>query len=139
MTEPTASLHEHPIVFFDGVCVLCNGIVDRALRADRAGTLRFASLQGETARRLLTAPPADPETWSMLYLDEHGLQVQSDALLAVLRRLGGWWRLLALGALVPRALRDRFYRVIARNRYGWFGRHAVCRVPTEAERARFLP
>lgn len=126
-------------MFFDGVCVLCNGFVDTVLRADRAGVLRFAPLQGETARRLLPAPPQDPGSWSLLYLDEHGLHAESDAALAVLRRLGGWWGLLALTRLVPRGLRDPLYRVIVRNRYRWFGRHAVCRVPTEAERARFLP
>ena len=130
---------DHPIVFFDGVCVLCNGFVDRLLRADRHGVLRFAPLQGETARALLPPPPADPLAWSVLYLDEHGLHEQSDAALHICRRLGGLWSLLSLGRLVPRPIRDAVYRLIVRSRYRWFGRRPSCRLPTPAERARFLP
>lgn len=130
---------EHPIVFFDGVCAMCNGFVDVVLRADKRGALRFAPLQGETARRMLGEQPDDEGRWSMIYLDERGLHDQSDASLEVYRRLGGFWRLLGMARWVPRWLRDPVYRTIARNRYRWFGRRDACRVPTEEERARFLP
>ncbi len=128
-----------PVIFFDGVCGMCNRFVDVVLRADRKGVFRFAPLQGETARRLLPPLPADPREWSLLYLDERGLHDQSDASLGVYRRLGGAWRLLGLALFVPRAVRTPVYRWIARNRYRWFGRRDACRVPTEAERSRFLP
>ena len=140
--EPAAALPpsvEHPIIFFDGVCVLCNGFVDRMLRADRHGIFRFAPLQGETARALLPPQRNDPLQWSLLYLDERGVHAQSDASLEVCRRLGGAWWLLSLLRFVPRALRDAVYRLVVRNRYRWFGQRATCRVPSPAERARFLP
>ena len=75
----------------------------------------------------------------MIYVDEAGLHDQSDASLEVYRRLGGLWRLLGLARYVPRSLRNPVYRVIARNRYRWFGKRDVCRIPTKAEQARFLP
>ena len=50
---------ERPIVFFDGVCNLCNGFVDILLRLDKKHVFRFASLQGQTAKTLL--PPEDLE------------------------------------------------------------------------------
>jgi len=128
-----------PIIFFDGVCAMCNRFVDIVLRADRRKVFAFAPLQGETARALLPPQPADPAAWSLLYLDERGLHEQSDASLEVYRRLGGMWTLLGLLRIVPRALRNPAYRVIARNRYRWFGRRRVCRLPTAAERDRFLP
>jgi predicted DCC family thiol-disulfide oxidoreductase YuxK len=136
---PTRPALSHPIVFFDGVCVLCNGFVDRVLRADREGKLRFAPLQGETARALLPPLGDDPERWSVLYLDEEGLHERSDVSLRVWRRLGGAYRLLALLRFVPRPLRDAVYRLIARNRYRWFGKREACRLPTPAEAERFLP
>jgi predicted DCC family thiol-disulfide oxidoreductase YuxK len=141
MPEPAeASLSpSHPVIFFDGVCVMCNRFVDLVLRADRHGVFRFAPLQGETARALLPCQPADPGAWSMLYLDERGLHDESDASLEVYRRLGGWWSLLAWLRIVPRSIRNPVYRVIARNRYRLFGRRRACRVPTAAERDRFLP
>jgi len=129
----------HPIIFFDGVCGLCNAVVDRLLRADRDALFRFAPLQGETARALLSPQDDDPLRWTLVYLDERGLHTQSDAALESCRRLGGMWRLLSLLRVLPRPLRDAAYRVVVRNRYRWFGRREACRVPSAAERARFLP
>ena len=130
---------ERPIIFFDGVCGMCNKLVDLILRIDRREKFLFAPIQGETAKELLPVPPDDPEEWSMLYLDERGLHDQSDASLEVSRRLGGVWWLLSIVRFVPRFLRDPAYRVIVRNRYRWFGRRDACRIPTPEERERFLP
>jgi predicted DCC family thiol-disulfide oxidoreductase YuxK len=130
---------EPPILFFDGVCGLCNRFVDRVLRADRSGVLRFAPLQGETAARVLPPLGDDPESWSLVFLDEQGLHRRSDAALRLCRRLGGWWRWLGVLRFVPRAVRVGVFRWIARHRYRWFGQRESCRVPSETERARFLP
>lgn len=130
---------EGPIIFFDGVCAMCNRFVNLILRVDRRGRFRFAPLQGETAKRLLPELAADPRRWSVLYLDERGLHAESDASLEVCRRLGGWWWLVSLGRLVPRWIRDPVYRLIARNRYRWFGKRDACRAPGPTERSRFLP
>jgi predicted DCC family thiol-disulfide oxidoreductase YuxK len=128
-----------PIVFFDGDCALCNASVDLILRADTRRRFLFAPLAGQTAREILPPLTADPGEWSIVLLDEDGVREQSDAALAICRELGGAWTLLGLLRALPRRLRDHAYRVIARNRYRWFGHHETCRIPTEAERARFLP
>ena len=127
------------IIFFDGVCALCNRFVDLVLRADTRAAFRFAPLQGVTARQLLPPLRRDPYDWSLVYLDERGIHDQSDAALEVCRQLGGLWRLLGILRLVPRPVRDAAYRVIVRNRYRWFGRRTTCRVPGPEERPRFLP
>jgi predicted DCC family thiol-disulfide oxidoreductase YuxK len=127
-----------PIVFFDGVCGLCNRFVDLLLRADRRGVLRFAPLQGETARRMLPPLEGEPSAWTVVFLDERGVQVRSDAVLAIAARLGGAMGLLAWLRVVPRGLRDRTYRFVARHRYRWFGQREGCRVPSAADRERFL-
>jgi len=136
---PAGARIDAPIIFFDGVCGMCNRFVDIVRGADKAGVFRFAPLQGETARRLLPPLQDDAREWSMLYLDERGLHDQSDASLQVYRRLGGAWAVLSWFRVVPRFLRTPVYRWIARNRYRWFGRRADCRVPTPEERERFLP
>lgn len=130
---------EAPIIFFDGVCNLCNSLVDLLLRLDKRQAFRFASLQGETAARLLGPLAENPHTWSVVYVDEQGVHNQSDAALAICRRLGGVWVVLAWFRMVPRVLRDPVYRLIARYRYHLFGRRETCRIPTVAERTRFLP
>ncbi len=131
---------QKPVVFFDGVCAMCNGLVNFLLKADRQQRLLFAPLQGPTAQQLL--PPLSDKSaeWSMLYVDADGVRDKSDAALAVGRQLGGIWSLLSmLARLVPRFIRDAVYRFIARNRYSWFGKKDACRIPTPEERERFLP
>ena len=136
--EPKPRL-DKPIIFFDGVCAMCNTFVNFALRIDRRGLFLFAPLQGTTARELLPPLSDDPRDWSMIYLDERGMHDQLDASLEVYRRLGLPWSVLSLARFIPRAIRTPLYRIIARNRYRWFGRREVCRIPTAAERQRFLP
>lgn len=130
--------YAHPIVFFDGVCNLCNSSVDFLVRADRAKLLRFAPLQGETAARLLSADAVTGMD-TMVFRDARGsLHRRSEAILRIGVQMGGLWRVGGLGLLIPRGLRDALYKIIARNRYRWFGKKDSCRMPTSAERALFL-
>lgn len=63
---------------------------------------------------------------------------QSEAILRLLSSLGGVWSLTRLLYIFPRFFRDWVYSWIAHNRYAWFGKRDVCRVPTAAEKSRFL-
>lgn len=129
-----------PILVFDGVCVLCNGWVRFLLRHDTRARYRFAAMQGEAGRELLGRFGLDPDDpASLLLVDEAGAHTDSAAIRRVLHGLGGAWRLpaMVLGMLPP-ALIDPLYRRIARNRYRWFGRHAVCALPPPGARERFL-
>ena len=131
--------HHHPILFFDGMCGLCNGFVDLLLKADTRNRFRFSALQGETAHRMLGPQDHAAGPYSFIYLENERIYEQSNAVLLALSRLGGAWRLLDLLYIFPRPLRDFAYRIVARNRYRWFGRHDVCRIPAPEERERFLP
>ena len=134
-SQPTS---DHPIVFFDGVCGLCNASVGRLLQWDQRGVLRFAPLQGTTAATMLP-PDMVRDLDSLVLLDEQGLHQRSDAALLALKHAGGPWRLLSALRVVPRPLRDAVYGLIARRRYQWFGRKESCRLPGPHERERFLP
>jgi predicted DCC family thiol-disulfide oxidoreductase YuxK len=123
-------------VLYDGTCGLCDRTVQCLLARDRAGALRFATLEGSVGAavrsRHPSLPPADETIVLVEAPESAGERVlgRSDAVLAAVARLGGGWRLMAvLLRLVPRPLRDAAYR---------FGRLAACRVPTPSERARFL-
>ena len=130
------------IVFFDGVCLLCEGSVQFLLERDGERRLQFATLQGETARALLGEESAQALE-SMVYLVEDAAGARryerSDAVLRILRDLGGIWRVIGWLRIVPRPLRDAVYRRIAANRYRWFGKKDECRAPATDERERFLP
>ncbi len=128
------------ILFFDGHCNLCNNLVDRLIRMDGAGVIKFASLQGETARKLL--PPdkiteLDPDT--VLYLRDGEIFDRSTAVLLCLKDLGWPWAFFSVFLVVPKFLRDLVYRFVVRIRYQVFGRRDSCRLPTAEEKERLLP
>lgn len=128
-----------PIVYFDGVCGLCNRLVDFLLRHDRSGELRFAPLQGETARA--TLPEADVRELSTIAFTADGHHwTESSAIVRILWRLGPFWKMAGtLLWLIPRPLRNLGYRLVARSRYRFFGKRETCRLPTAEERDRLLP
>ena len=129
--------HERQIIFFDGVCNLCNSFVDFLVRRDREHLFDFAPLQGSTARQLL--PPHIPaELRSVVLWSQGEVHEKSDAALMILPQLGGLFYLLRAGWLVPKGLRDMIYDLVARNRYRLFGKRETCRLPTADERGRFL-
>ena len=128
-----------PIIFFDGVCAMCDAFVSHVLRLDLDRNFLFAPLEGSTAHTLLPPLSENRYHWSMIYLDERGIHDQSDAALEVYSRLGGIWWLLGLARYVPRLIRNPVYRFVARHRYRWFGVREQCRIPSAEERQRFLP
>lgn len=130
---------ERPVLLFDGVCTLCNAAVDWLFRHDPEGKIRVGALQSAPGRALLAAHGRDPERLESLVLIEQGqVYMRSEAALRAARHLPPPWRALALLRAVPRPLRDALYDLVARHRYRWFGRRPTCRLPTPAERARFL-
>jgi predicted DCC family thiol-disulfide oxidoreductase YuxK len=129
----------YPIAFFDGDCLMCNAFVDVLIKLDRHQRIRLAPLQGETARQQLPPLPDNPERWSIFYQDPTGTYSQSGAVLRICGAMGLPWSALRVFRLVPRSLRDGLYRWVARNRYRWFGKRDTCRMPTAADRDRFLP
>lgn len=130
----------HKIVFFDGICHLCNGFVDFSIQNETTqNQLAFAPLQGETAAKLLsTEDRANLNT--VVFYDEGEVYRESTAVLRIFQNLKSPWRALGtLGFAVPKMIRDWIYRAVARNRYRWFGERDTCRLPLPHEKSQLLP
>ena len=133
------------MVFFDGVCALCNRTMALLIDEDRERVLHFSPLQGETFgsfREGRTDLPGQLD--SIVYVRGLGTEkavplAQSDAILAIYGDLGGFWRPLSWARILPRFFRDRVYGWVARNRYKWFGEYETCRLPDPREREQLLP
>jgi predicted DCC family thiol-disulfide oxidoreductase YuxK len=129
----------HPVVIFDGVCNLCNASVDFIIRHDPQGVFKVSANQHETGRQILAEQGLDPDAVDTVFLYENGtLYRRSTAALRIARRLGLPWSLLYGFIIIPAPIRDAVYKVIANNRYRWFGKKETCRLPTPEERERFL-
>lgn len=129
----------NPIVLFDGVCNLCNGSIQFLVKRDPQAYFRFASLQSDTGQKLQAALGMDPQALdSVILVEGDRWYKESDAALRIARNLPGAWKLLAAFRIIPRPLRDAAYRLIARNRYRWFGKAEPCWLPTPELRGRFL-
>jgi len=125
------------IVFFDGVCGLCNTSVDLLMRKDRRRFLLFSPLQGTTAAQFLPKGMTTDAS-SFIYARKGVIYDRSSAALLVFSDLGGLWKALMIFWIVPRFIRDGVYNFIAKNRYRWFGKKESCRIPTAEERSLFL-
>lgn len=127
------------IVFYDGLCALCNEYVRWSLRHDSKRRLLFAALDSAHGTRLRRAFPATRDVDSIVVRDGDRVFVKSDAILAIARQFGGlWWLAAGLLRIVPRPLRDWGYDFIARRRYKWFGQFDACPLPPADARDRFL-
>lgn len=127
------------VVYYDGLCGLCDRAVQFLLARDRAARLRFAPLQGETARATLPDDLRTPPLATLVVVRNGKVLTRSAAALAALRAIGGAWAVVSrILGLVPPAIRDVGYDAVARRREAWFGRLDACRLPTPSERERFL-
>jgi predicted DCC family thiol-disulfide oxidoreductase YuxK len=139
----------HPILLYDGVCGLCNRLVQFILRRDTDAVFRFASLQSPLAGRILARHGAHAADLDSIYvvvnydLPDESLLPRSDAIIFILSQLRAPKNTLLrvagfLLSLVPRPLRDWGYRIVARNRYRVFGRSESCILPAAESRDRFM-
>jgi predicted DCC family thiol-disulfide oxidoreductase YuxK len=130
---------ESSVVLFDGVCNVCNGAVNFIIDRDPGGRFRFASLQSPEGRALAEPLGIDSSNPSTMALLEDGkAYTDSAAWLRIAKQLKAPWPLAYAAVFVPRPLRDAAYRYFAANRYRWFGKTEMCRVPTPELRSRFL-
>jgi predicted DCC family thiol-disulfide oxidoreductase YuxK len=135
----TQIMENHKIVLFDGVCNFCNYWVNFAIRKDRNKKLRFAPLQGETARKLLLQHSINPTSLSsVILIDDNKAWTQSSAAIRICKYLDGGWKLFYGFIIIPKFIRDPIYNFIARNRYKWFGKKENCMIPSPEVKERFL-
>ncbi len=143
MTPPPI-LTGHSLVLYDGVCGLCNRIVRFLLRFDRHDRFRYAALQSDFARVILSKHRLDPAKLDSVVVItgfatmREQIHTRFDAVLASARELGGIWRIGSLARVFPRQFRNRLYDLIARNRYRWFGSYDTCPIPKPEHRVKFV-
>ena len=127
------------IILFDGVCNLCNGFVQFIIKRDPKAKFKFASLQSPEGLSLLNKfglPTIDFD--SLVYINGDNYLIKSNAGLAILKELEGFWKLFHVFIIIPKFIRDFFYDIISKTRYKIFGKRTSCMIPTPEIKQRFL-
>lgn len=127
------------IILFDGVCNMCNGLVNFVIDRDPKGYFKFASLQSENGQDLLKKYnlPLDDFDSFILIEDDKVFQ-KSTGGLKVARHLSGLWPVFYVFIIFPAFFRNFLYSLIAKNRYKMFGKRDACRIPEPGIKSRFL-
>jgi predicted DCC family thiol-disulfide oxidoreductase YuxK len=128
--------HANPIIIFDGVCMLCNSAIQYIIDHDKEGKFRYLTLQ--TASDLgLVDRNSLPD--SIILMQNGETFVESNAILQIGKNLGSWQGIVSrfLG-IFPTSVGNFVYRIIAKNRYRWFGQLDTCMIPPPQWKTKFL-
>ena len=123
------------IIFFDGICNLCNFTVNLLIDLDKKNNLLYSSLQSEFAKQTLKT---DQSLDSVLVLKNGKIYKKSNAVFEILSSLGGAYKIALLFKFLPSFFLDWIYDLIAKNRYKLFGKTESCKIPTSELKAKFL-
>ena len=127
------------IIFFDGVCNLCNSSVQFIIKRDYKNHFLFSSLQSEYASENLPKQLVEEENLQSIILkSEDQTKTKSSAVLTIAKHLSGLWPLLYAFIIIPKFFRDWIYDIIAKNRYKWFGKKDTCMIPSSELKSKFI-
>lgn len=125
------------VIYFDGVCGLCNGFVDFIMKVDKKHLFKFSPLQSEYAKSHL--PPEFTSDLKTIVVSIDGINFKkAKAVIEVFKRLPPPFNTLGIFNGLPESVLNRIYDQVAENRYKLFGKKESCRLPTPEERALFL-
>lgn len=127
------------IILFDGICNLCNSSVQFVLKHDTKKQFLFASLQSDASRKLLLQfNYENAKMDTIVLIEKNKVYDKSTAALRIARKLNPLWNWLYVLIIIPKSIRDFFYDIIAKNRYGWFGKRNSCLMYMTEYKNRFI-
>jgi len=127
------------LVFYDAACGLCDGFIRHVAKAEKAGLIRFAPLNGMTAREHHIELPEQRAEWTIIVVDDGKVMDRSDAVLHILSKTSLWADIADLATVVPRFIRDAIYRKVARWRHLMPLKTDACEIPSLEMRRKLLP
>lgn len=126
------------IIYFDGVCYLCNSLVNFLIKIDTKKRIKFSPLQSNFARKELEKSQLNlDEIDSIIVQIGEKYYIKSNAVIAIIKELSWYWRILLIIRLIPTRFADNIYDYIAKNRFNWFGKKDKCMIPSLEIRSRF--
>lgn len=129
------NITEKDIIFFDGVCNLCDRFVNFVYLRDKEKIFFYAPLQGLTAKKLLREETE--KLISIVYYKQGVLFRGTEAVSEILKTISVPWSWILKP--FPSFVKGFFYNVIAQKRYKIFGKKDYLYTPSEEQKKFFLP
>ena len=127
------------ILIFDGLCNLCSGSANFIIKRDKRAKYKFASLQSEVGIKLCIQHNIDTtKIDSIVLIKDDAVYIKGAAVLEILKDMPIGWRLLRVGVILPKEIRDWLYDFVAKHRYKIFGKKDECPLPVEDVKDRYL-
>jgi predicted DCC family thiol-disulfide oxidoreductase YuxK len=128
------------IILFDGVCNLCDNVVQFIIKRDKKDIFRFVALQSELGQEIIHYLGVDQSKTDSIILYEpgHAYYYKAEAALKIGSELGGFYSILRVFNVLPKSFSNWIYDYVARNRYKWYGKKNECMIPTPEMKAKFL-
>jgi len=122
------------IILYDGICNLCHKSVQFIIKHDHQKQFEFVFLQSDAAAKLLLQLNyKNNDLNSIVLINGDLIYKKSNAILMILKKMGGFWSLIYFLKIIPKKLRDYFYDQIANHRYKWFGTRETCSIDDKIE------
>lgn len=131
------------ILFFDGVCNLCDGFVQFLAERDSTGRIRYAAIQEHTKELESLgagkyAVGGSDALSTMVLAQNEIIYTRSTAALRTIALLDRPWRYFFALIVLPQHVRDILYKIVAKHRYRIFGQSETCHAPRSEFEDRFL-
>ena len=127
------------IIFYDGVCNMCNGFVNTVIKLDKRNQLFFSPLNGKNAKNLLNDQGEKINNIdSVIFYNNKKISIKSEAVIDIIKSLGSFYIIISIMKIIPSFVLDGLYDLIAKNRYSWFGKKTSCPKPDKNIISKFI-
>lgn len=127
------------IIFYDGVCNMCNSFVNTIISLDKKNQLFFSPLNGKIAKKLLKKHSEKIKNIDSVIFYKHSkISVKSKAVIDIINSLGSLYKIISILNIIPALLLDYIYDLVAKNRYSWFGKKSSCPMPDKKIVSQFI-
>jgi predicted DCC family thiol-disulfide oxidoreductase YuxK len=127
------------IILFDGVCNLCNSLINKIIRLDSSERFLFAPLQGEKGKEVIKEFNLQKQNIDsiVLYSDQK-VKIKSQAVIDIIYTISPLFRFIIIFKIIPYFILDFIYDIVAQRRYQWFGKRKKCIIPNKNITSRFI-
>ena len=126
------------IIFYDGLCAMCNRFIRILITLDKKEKFLLAPLQGKNGKILQKNFSKELKGIDSVIFYNKKVYTKSSAVINILSELGGTYKLAYIFNIIPSFISDSIYDYIARNRFQWFGKLDKCPMPEKKNISRFL-